>query len=47
MRARLLGAVTHRVSQTPIDRERWKNWASNGYGGEVVIGQDLQRVSIT
>ena len=29
-----------------IDATRWRSWAQNGYDGEVVVGQDLQRIPL-
>lgn len=31
---------------TPIDRGRWKGWAQEGFDGEVIVGEDLQRIRI-
>lgn len=30
------------LAQNPIDENAWKNWAQQGYDGEVVVGRDLQ-----
>ncbi|MFC9557353.1 MBL fold metallo-hydrolase [Rhodococcus sp. NPDC056960] len=30
----------------PIDSARWKSWAGQGFDGEVVVGDDLQRISV-
>ncbi|MDI2030218.1 MBL fold metallo-hydrolase [Saccharopolyspora sp. TS4A08] len=30
------------LAQNPIDENAWKNWAQQGYDGEVVVGADLQ-----
>ncbi|GAA4479752.1 MBL fold metallo-hydrolase [Rhodococcus olei] len=32
---------------TPIDRDRWKAWAREGYDGEVIVGEDLQRIRVS
>lgn len=30
------------MARETIDEEAWRNWAQQGYEGEVVIGKDLQ-----
>ncbi|WP_030418934.1 MBL fold metallo-hydrolase [Streptomyces sp. SCSIO 75703] len=34
------------VARNPIDARQWKKWAQRGYGGEVVVGEDLQRIRL-
>jgi len=34
------------LSGKPLDARQWKTWAQKGYRGEVVIAEDLQRISI-
>ena len=37
----LIDLVNH-----PLDSNQWKNWAQEGYDGQVIIGQDLQRIPL-
>jgi ribonuclease BN (tRNA processing enzyme) len=32
------------IAHPQLDTHRWKAWAQNGYRGQVVIGEDLQRI---
>ncbi|MFD5658583.1 MBL fold metallo-hydrolase [Streptomyces hirsutus] len=34
------------VARNPIDARQWKKWAQKGYGGKVVVGEDLQRIKL-
>ncbi len=34
------------VARNPIDVRKWKKWAQRGYGGKVVVGEDLQRIKL-
>lgn len=40
--------VSHLIDfvTTPLDREQWHRWASQGYDGEVIIGSDLRRIPV-
>lgn len=33
-------------AEDPIDGEKWKRWAEQGFDGEVYIGEDLQRFTV-
>lgn len=34
------------VAHNPIDARKWKKWAQRGYGGKVIVGEDLQRIKL-
>jgi ribonuclease BN (tRNA processing enzyme) len=37
----LIDLVNH-----PLDSDQWKSWAQQGYDGQVIVGQDLQRIPL-
>lgn len=41
----VLSHISDRVSE-PIDVNSWHNWAKENYDGEVIVGEDLQRIPI-
>jgi ribonuclease BN (tRNA processing enzyme) len=34
------------LAQEPLDQQKWHDWAKSGYDGEVIVGQDLQRIAV-
>lgn len=34
------------LAGNPLDADKWKSWAQAGYDGEVVVGDDLQRIAL-
>lgn len=34
------------LAGNPLDADKWKSWAQAGYDGEVIVGDDLQRIAL-